>query len=281
MVGVDVFHAPMVYDPTTGKKVRKASCAAIIVQIVRGGEVATKKIEIYSKTFRREGGNEYDLGEGLKETIAEALSLLKVAPKSAVVWRDGIADSADHHADEEIAGIRQGLSGGNTAVGIKEGKPSVPLAYITCQKRISTKLLTTDGKYAAPSGTMVTSLQGLQNQTFYINGRAPPYSTSKPVRFICVVRDQKLNTVPMGELTWQMCHDYPNWTGPIKGKFSSIFSRHECVQYLAANTNRLFLFLTVPSVCQMAHKLAELAGGFNDGGESIDAEAYTNRVYFL
>jgi hypothetical protein len=33
-----------------------------------------------------------------------------------------------------------------------------------------------------------------------------------------------------------------DWTGPIK----------------------------VPSVCQLAHKLAELAGGFTDCGESID-----------
>jgi hypothetical protein len=31
----------------------------------------------------------------------------------------------------------------------------------------------------------------------------------------------------------------------------------------------------------MAHKLAELAGGFADGGKTIDDESYKNRVHFL
>jgi hypothetical protein len=69
----------------------------------------------------------------------------------------------------------------------------------------------------------------MSNQTFYINGRAPPYSTAKPVRFIVARKDNELKHVSLPELTWDMCHDYANWTGPIK----------------------------VPAVCQMAHKLGE------------------------
>jgi hypothetical protein len=57
-------------------------------------------------------------------------------------------------------------------------------------------------------------LQGMENQTFYINGRAPPFSTPKPIRFICVRRDDGLQNVPMSQLTWGQCHNYPNWTGP-------------------------------------------------------------------
>jgi Piwi domain len=100
---------------------------------------------------------------------------------------------------------------------------------------------------------MVNCLQGLDFKTFYINGRAPDNSTAKPVRFICVEHDAGLKNVSLERLTWAESHNYPNWPGPIK----------------------------VPSVCQMAHKLAELAGSFSDCGESIDAAAYKNKVYFL
>jgi Piwi domain len=251
-VGVDVFHAPMAYDPVNKKRGRKASCAAIIVQIIRKDSASgPTRMEIYSKTYSRSGGEEYQLGDALQETVAYSLRLLKVEPKSVVVWRDGIGESAEHHAIEEINGVRRGLN--TTTVGTQAQGPVVPLAYICCQKRIATKLLTSDGKNGAPAGTMVTGLQALTQQTFYINGRAPPYSTPKPVRYVCIQRDQGLNNVPLGELTWGQCHEYPNWAGPIK----------------------------VPSVCQMAHKLAELAGSFSDGGETIDAAAYKNRVYFL
>lgn len=79
-----------------------------------------------------------------------------------------------------------------------------------------------DGAHSAPPGTMVSAIQSMENQTFYINGRAPPYSTAKPVRFIVIERDDGLLNVPISELTWSQMHAYPNWTGPIKvpaGKF--------------------------------------------------------------
>lgn len=251
-VGVDVFHAPMVYDVKNKKRGRKASVAAIIVTVIRKTSQADQKVEIFSKSFRRSCGKEYELGEPLEETVSEAKRLLKVEPQSVVIWRDGIGESADHHAAEEIKGIRNALK--KAPVGTKAGPIlDVPLAYIVCQKRIATKLFTRDGKSGAPSGTMVTSLQGMQYQTFYINGRAPPYSTPKPVRFQCVTRDDGLNNVPLAELTWSECHNYPNWAGPVK----------------------------VPSVCQMAHKLAELAGAFADDGTPLDYAAFKNRVWFL
>ena len=148
------------------------------------------------------------LGDALKETVSETLRHLNVQPKSVVVWRDGIAETAEHQAKEEINGVRQGLS--SVTVGSGEQKVSnVPLAYIVCQKRIATKLLTTDGQFGAPAGTMVTGLQTMQYQTFYLNGRSPPNSTPKPVRFIQIHRDAGLNKVPIGQLTWAQCHDYP------------------------------------------------------------------------
>lgn len=221
------------------------------------GEQKSHQIELFSQTFARESGKEYELGDALKQTVSTALKELEVNnPKSCIVWRDGIGDSAlTNAAVEEINAIRAGLNNKS------DGKESrdVPMAYIVAQKRIATKFLSEgisgepDGKYGAPSGTLVRGIQGLDYDTFYINGRAPPYSTAKPVRFIVVDRDDRLNKVPIEELTWDLSHDYPNWTGPIK----------------------------VPSVTQMAHKLAELGGSFADCGKNIDAVKLKNTVHFL
>jgi Piwi domain len=249
----------MVYDPKTKKRVRKASVAAIIVQLIRDASI-NHKVEIYTETFKRAGGNEYQLGDALKAVVGNALRAFKVDPMSAVMWRDGIGDAEfEIAAREEIAGIRQGMQ--NAVVGGSKSGSSRPvqLAYLVCQKRIATKFLSRnvdgheDGKFGAPSGTMVQDIQGLRHQTFYINGRAPPFSTAKPVRFIIVNRDDGLKNLSLVDLTWDQCHEYPNWPGPVK----------------------------VPSVCQMAHKLAELAGSFVDGGETIDAARFTNKLHFL
>ena len=44
-VGVDVFHAPMVYDLKTKSRGRKSSVAAIIVEKIRKGASAPTKLE--------------------------------------------------------------------------------------------------------------------------------------------------------------------------------------------------------------------------------------------
>merc|ERR1711862_721912 len=90
--------------------------------------------------------------------------------------------------------------------------------------------------------------------SFYINGTSPPYSTPKPVHFIMVRNEIKgVDLKAISELTWALCHDYPNWTGPIK----------------------------LPAPVQMAHKLAELAGVMSDCGESINHKAFANKIHFL
>ncbi|CAB9523207.1 Piwi-like protein 1 [Seminavis robusta] len=286
MVGVDVFHSPREYDAKAGRRVAKPSCAAIVVQVVRPGYEQSQKVEVYSEVFQREAGEEFGLQQHLCNTVRNALSLLDVSPLSCIVWRDGIADSSfGDDAMDEITGIRLGLNNGDLGGGdttqssmdvkppaksaIKAdpvGKPQnetaiaerpkgkVPLAYIVCQKRIAIKLLTTDGQYAAPSGTLVDGIQGLTHDTFYIQGRAPKkYSTAKPTRFITVERDPALDSLNISKLTWEMCYDYPNWTGPVK----------------------------VPGVTMEAHKLAMIAGVMSDSGTNLAHRRFTNRKWYL
>ena len=174
-VGVDVFHAPRIYDVKAKKRVAKASCAAIIVQVYRNsGEQKAQQVELFTKTFARESGKEYDLGDALKETVSEAIKELNVAPTSCIVWRDGIGESAfNNAAQDEITAIQTGLN--KTPDGIADR--DVPMSYIVAQKRISTKFLSEgiagqpDGKYGAPSGTLVKGIQSYEHETFYLNGR--------------------------------------------------------------------------------------------------------------
>ena len=258
LVGADVFHSPPFYDLKQGKRVRNPSCAAIVVQIIRRTHVAGgghEALEVYSETRKQEGGQEFQLEDAYKVTIQNALKAFKVAPASCIVFRDGIGHTAfSSFAQAEIRGIRAGLRG--PVLGNK--KPTTPLCYMTCQKRIDTKFLShgvpgyDDGSFSAPAGTMISGIQGLENQTFYINGRAPPFSTAKPVRYVILERDIGLMNVPISELVWGQCHAYPGWAGSIK----------------------------VPSQCQMAHKLAELAGNMPDCGTSISHHKYKT-PYFL
>ncbi len=251
LVGVDVYHAPRVFNPITKEKVGKASVAAIVVQIVR----KENDILTYTKTFVRKAGQEYQLNECLEQTVKAALKLLHEKPKSCVIWRDGIGEGAlATDAMDEMKGIRKGL-GADAVVGTKKIVDSVPLAYVVCQKRIATKFFAMEGQqpFGAPSGTLVEGFQGLRHHTFYINGRAPPFSTPKPVRFITVHCDAGLARVDIPSLTWSSCHNYANWAGPVK----------------------------LPAPTQYAHKLAELAGNMPDHGGSISAEKYANTLYFL
>jgi hypothetical protein len=88
-VGVDVFHAPRVYDPKQKQRIAKASCAAIVVQVIRPDNQKRNKVEIYSETFARSAGQEYGLQDALSTAVSNALTFLKVNPMCCVVWRDG------------------------------------------------------------------------------------------------------------------------------------------------------------------------------------------------
>lgn len=209
-VGVDVFHAPRKYDPVSKTRLSKASCAAIIVQVVRQTSGSSSKVEIYSETFKREASMEYDLGDAMYTTVSNALKYLQVSPASCVVWRDGVGDAAiAPTAAQEIPAVRRAMAE------VSPGKNPL-VAYIVCQKRICTKFVSRDGEYSAPPGTVVMGVQGLDHSTFYINGTCPSFATAKPVRFIVAEQDKGLDTNKLAELSWALCHDYPNWAGPVK-----------------------------------------------------------------
>ena len=81
----------------------------------------------------------------MNQTVANTLKTFKVAPKSCFIWREGVGDNTIKQVtDQEIPAVRQALQGG--VVGGGGAKIDVPVSYIVCQKRISTKFLTDTGK---------------------------------------------------------------------------------------------------------------------------------------
>jgi len=254
-VGVDVFHAPRKFDPKEGKrKAGKESIAAIIVQILRSHNPAENSlVEIYCETESRAAGKEMELGPAMNRAVSNALKAFKVAPSSCYIFRDGVGDnSIEQVSQQEIPAVRQALSNPGQVVGAKTKAANVPLSYIVCQKRIATKFLTLQGD-AIPCGGLITDIQGPQYKTFYINGTSPPFSTPKPVRFVMAHNDPPLYGVSPSKLAWALCHDYPNWAGPIK----------------------------LPAPVQMAHKLAELAGEMGDCGDTINHKKFAGKIHFL
>ena len=246
-VGVDVYHAPRAYDSKSQCQSARPSVAAIVVRVIRNHSTRAK-IECYSETFKREPGNEFDLGGPIELTLRNAMKSLNLRdPKSCILWRDGVPDTAiANTAQQEVQGLRRAMGS------------QVPLAMIVCQKRIATKFFDDTGTKSGgvkgmPAGTLVRTCLDLDFHTYYINGSAPPYATPKPVRFLVAHRDAALASLSLEELTWNQMADYPNWSGTIK----------------------------VPAACQLAHLLAEHAGNFDDSGETTNHAAFANHLYFL
>jgi len=238
-IGIDVFHAPKKYNIASRQREARPSVAAIVVQVIHQG---ASNSAWYSQTFARVAGQEYELGSPIEATLRNALqflSLFHIAVGSCHVWRDGVGDTAiPPTVTEEVSSIRRIL-------------PTSPVAWIVCQKRISTKFLSAD-RNAQPQGLLVHGLSDPRYPTFYLNGTSPSYSTPKPTRFV-IAHSDGWRFTDLVDLTWQHCHLYPNWTGPIK----------------------------VPAVCQLSHLLAEYAGRFDDAGESIHHSKFVNNLHFL
>eukprot|EP00557_Chaetoceros_sp_GSL56_P002397 CAMPEP_0176489722 /NCGR_PEP_ID=MMETSP0200_2-20121128/7458_1 /TAXON_ID=947934 /ORGANISM="Chaetoceros sp., Strain GSL56" /LENGTH=1195 /DNA_ID=CAMNT_0017886919 /DNA_START=173 /DNA_END=3760 /DNA_ORIENTATION=- len=250
-VGVDVFHSPLSYCATQGRKVAKASVAAIVVQVIRShDERDNTHTEIFSQTFKRERGKEMGLGKSIQETVSNALRILNVNPMSCFIWRDGVGNAAVKSvASEEITAVRSALGNTNNSSSL------APLSYVVVQKRISTKFLTCNSDVNLPPGSFIDTIQGPEFHTFYINGSSPSYSTSKPARYIVAHMDPELamTNKSLAELSWSLCHDYSNWTGSIK----------------------------LPSPVQYAHKLAELHGSMPNSAEDIGCEILAGKPHFL
>ena len=254
-IGIDVYHAPKTYrsrDDNSGKtiKERRNSVAAIVLQYLyeENGQLRRKLSSNIQKQV--EEGTEDNLEPMIRQSIHDLFEDQTIKPVSCFVWRDGVGDnSIERTQSTEGSEIRKLLAE-------KLGEGVCSQTFIVCQKRVSIKFLAKENEIwkSLQEGTCIEEIGHPDfEKTFYIIGNAPPYSTPKPTRFIVAYEDDILKGVPLPELTYTMCFDYPNWVGAIK----------------------------IPAPTKMAGKLAELAGIMRDNGATWKMHLFRNKLFFL
>jgi Piwi domain len=109
-VGIDITHAPFEFCQTSQRQTRAASYAAVVTETRLGDdETGTHlvhdgiKAEIisHSKVSRCSPGEEFNLADLIGQTMHNAVKSSGITPRSVIVWRDGISESASVHAKED------------------------------------------------------------------------------------------------------------------------------------------------------------------------------------
>lgn len=173
-----------------------------------------------------------------------------------VVYRDGVADSqVEFVQKEEVAELQHAA-------------PNSKLAFFVVQKEIHSRFfLTANGEhFNVPSGTIIDedcvnpqpedgSIRHSQPRDFYLVPVDSNLSTSKPVRYLAIHLDDVCtrgdNYQQLQQLTYALCHMYPNWPDSIK----------------------------VPCVTQMAHKMAYHLGEIKMRDPEIHPSLFESMFY--
>eukprot|EP01127_Copromyxa_protea_P000159 TRINITY_DN10151_c0_g1_i1.p1 TRINITY_DN10151_c0_g1~~TRINITY_DN10151_c0_g1_i1.p1 ORF type:complete len:879 (-),score=153.97 TRINITY_DN10151_c0_g1_i1:47-2683(-) len=252
LVGLDVYHAKMKFEDGKNIYTQRRSiggfvavaidsngyrfcCEAIPVEARR--ELICQNIDNSSAGTSTSAESE----EGTIKTELEAPEItdnnrlhsflvktqekLKMKPHTVIMYRDGVAES-------QLEAVKQ-----TEVRQVRTACPNSSIVYTVVQKRIHTRFLMKtaggDVKNPAPGVVVDNDLTSLDYNDFYLIPTECTLSTVKPVRY--VVLENTAKTLPKSELqqlTFNLCHCYPNWTGSVK----------------------------LPLPTQLAHKLAYLIG---------------------
>lgn len=178
----------------------------------------------------------------LENFIKESCKAHSVRPDLIIVYRDGVGDS-------QLSVVK------NTEVKqVQAAAEGVSFTYLVVQKRIHTRFMVQkpDGTVGnPPPGTIVDKDLGLEfYDDFYLIPTKCPQSTVKPVHYILLHNDGAINKSELQQLTFTLCHCYPNWTDSIK----------------------------LPFPTQLAHKLAYQMGESME--EKPDIHSKLQKTYF-
>lgn len=280
IIGIDVYHSRIDYDEENAIYFRRRSIKAFTAYAVHssgryktfnhcvsttgGQEVLCSESDGSSvasgeqpqpKIVKEEGQSEEGpiLGKFINR-ICEKLNMKKF--DLIIVYRDGVADSQiEAVIKEEVEDVRKSA-------------PDSKLAYFVVQKDIKQKFfLYGDNSYFnTKEGTIVDadgvnpqpeseSISQSQPRDFYLVSCATNLSTNKPVRYVSLYLDDVCtrgnNFTELQNLTYALCHMYPNWPGIIK----------------------------VPHVTQLAHKLAYHIGELSVKDPEIHDDLFNSMFY--
>uniref|UniRef100_A0A6B2LK15 Piwi domain-containing protein n=1 Tax=Arcella intermedia TaxID=1963864 RepID=A0A6B2LK15_9EUKA len=128
-------------------------------------------------------------------------------PKQVIVYRDGVGDGQmDIVKETEVSQVRAAY-------------PKALLDFVVVKKRIHNKfVLPKDGSYCnPPPGTVVNDLHNLEEENaFYLISTISNVSTVKPVHYVFLMKQSKIPMPEFQNLTFALCHLYPNWPDAIK-----------------------------------------------------------------
>lgn len=130
------------------------------------------------------------------------------------------------------------------------------ITVIIVNKRITQRFFIED-QYGdlqnPPSGCLINNTVVESSESdefdFYLVPQQTTQGCALPTHFYMAFNDSPLKKDAIEKLTFDLCHYYYNWAGPIK----------------------------VPAPCMYAHKIAELFMGI--GNASIDTKSFTARLY--
>jgi hypothetical protein len=246
-IGIDVFHAPIVFE----KNVRqKRSLGGFTAWVMKPSATVQHFCAVHARQARSEIGTiapqqssgraaQLDedvevsenvtlegetVGASLEKFVTDCIREHKLDTNNLhiIVYRDGVAESQlEATKKEEVAHVKR--AAGNAKV-----------TFCIVQKKIHTRFLATKtGVYGnVPQGSVVdddVKMPGLEN--WFLVPTKNTLSTSAPVNYV-VLHNDGMPSADLQKFTWAMHHCYPNWCDTIK----------------------------TPSPTQCAHKLAYLLG---------------------
>lgn len=193
--------------------------------------------QYWSERIVQKKGQEI-VGPQLKEAIKRALGCFADRcgnyPEHFIIYRDGVGDGMRRQVlQQEVTQLREAI---NETYNLAKKKPHITVIIVN--KRITQRFFLEDsrsGLVNPPSGCLIDTkiVENEDSQSeydFYLVPQTTTQGCVLPTHFYVAFNDSDVPKAVIEKLTFDLCHYYFNWAGPIK----------------------------VPAPCMYAHKIAEL-----------------------
>jgi aubergine-like protein len=237
LIGIDVCHS----GPTS----IVGFCASINKQLS----------QYYSEKINQKRGQEI-VDKQLKDALKRALGCFeerhKDYPDHFILYRDGVGDAMRRQVlQKEITQIKEAI---NETYNLAKKKPYITVIIVN--KRITQRFFVegANGDLQNPPSGCLINEKIVENQDsdieydFYLVPQFTTQGCVLPTHFYVATNDSPLKKDVIEKLTFDLCHYYFNWAGPIK----------------------------VPAPCMYAHKIAEL---YMNIGKDAPTKHFNSKVY--
>jgi aubergine-like protein len=213
------------------------------------------KSQYWSERIVQRKGQEI-VGAQLKDCIKRALGCFEaknngVLPEHFIIYRDGVGDAMRRQVLlNEVTQLREAI--GDTYNKVKN-KPFITVIIVN--KRITQRFFVEDeqGRLMNPPSGALIDAHIVENEDlhseydFYVVPLQTTQGCVLPTHYFVAYNDSPIDKRVIQKFTFDLCHYYFNWAGPIK----------------------------VPAPCMYAHKIAEL---FENLGKEARQLALSERI---